>query len=197
MPASTPLLFVAGSTREASFNKKLARLAAQFAEDGGSSATLVDLADYPMPIYDGDFETEHGPPDNARKLKALMQAHAGIFLASPEYNAGVSSLLKNALDWVSRVRDEGETPLEVYKTRVFMLAAASPGGFGGMRGLMMLRQILANGLGALVLPDQLVIPQANKAFDEAGGLVDSGQAEKLKDLVQELSRAAKVLRGEG
>jgi chromate reductase len=197
MPASTPLLFIGGSIREASFNKKLARLAAQFAEDDGVSATFVDLADYPMPIYDGDFEAEHGPPDNAHKLKALMQAHLGIFLASPEYNAGVSPLLKNALDWVSRVRDDGEASLEVYKTRVFVLAAASPGGFGGMRGLMMLRQILANGLSALVLPDQFVIPQANKAFDDAGKLVDSGQAEKLRDLVQELARAAKVLHGEG
>lgn len=197
MPASTPLLFISGSAREASFNKKLARLAAAIAEDTGVPATFVDLADYPMPIYDGDFEAEHGPPDNAHKLKALMQAHAGIFLASPEYNAGVSPLLKNVLDWVSRVRDDGETPLEVYKTRVFILAAASPGAFGGMRGLMMLRQILANGLSALVLPDQFVIPRAGAAFDEAGKLVDEGQTEKLKDLVQELTRAAKVLRGEG
>jgi chromate reductase, NAD(P)H dehydrogenase (quinone) len=197
MPTSTPLLFLAGSARDASFNKKLARLAAKLAEDAGTPATFVDLSDYPMPIYDGDFEAKHGPPDNAHKLKSLIEAHAGVFIASPEYNAGVSPLLKNVLDWVSRIRAEDEAPLQVYRTRVFVLASASPGAFGGMRGLMMLRQILANGLSALVLPDQLVVPRAAAAFDESGMLVDDTQTEKLRDLVQELTRAAKVLRGEG
>ena len=196
MPASTPLLFFAGSAREDSFNKKIARLAASVAKANGIPATFADLADYPMPIYDGDAEAEHGPPDNARKLKALMQAHSGIFIASPEYNAGVSPLLKNSLDWVSRVRDEDEQPLQVYKTRVFMLAAASPGGLGGVRGLMMLRQVLANGMGALVLPDQMIVARAHEAFDDKGRLRNEKQLEQLKSLVWELVRASKILRGE-
>lgn len=196
MPSSTPLLFLAGAAREGSFNKKLARHAAAIADESGIPATFADLADYPMPIYDGDIEAGEGVPDNARKLKALMEAHQGVFIASPEYNAGVTPLLKNALDWVSRVRSDGELPLQVYKTRVFMLGAASPGRLGGVRGLIMLRQILAVGLGALVLPDQILIPSAAAAFDSDGRLKDEAQQAQLKSLVDELVRAARILHGE-
>ena len=196
MPTSTPLLFVAGAARAASFNKRLARLAADIAKANGIPATFADLGDYPMPIYDGDLEASDGPPENARKLKALFAAHPGVFIASPEYNAGISPLLKNSLDWVSRIRDGDEPPLTVYRTRVFMLAAASPGAFGGVRGLMMLRQTLANGLGALVLPDQLLVPRAADAFEDDGKLADPAQQERLKTLVQELARAARVLHGD-
>ncbi len=178
-------------------NKKLARVAADIADANGIAATFADLGDYPMPLYDGDLEAAEGPPDNARKLHALFCAHGGIFIAAPEYNAGITPLLKNTLDWISRVRIEGQAPLEVYKTRVFMLASAAPGAFGGMRGLMMLRHTLTLGLGALVLPDQLAVPQAGEAFDDDGRLQDRGHLERLKDMVQKLSRAAKALHGAG
>lgn len=158
--------------------------------------TFADLGDYPMPLYDGDLEAGDGVPENAKKLHALFSAHAGIFIASPEYNAGVTPLLKNVLDWVSRVRIEDEAPLQVYKTRVFMLAAASPGGFGGIRGLIPLRQTLSIGLGALVLPDQFAVANAGSAFDADGKLTDVAQLERLKVMVQKLSRAARALKGE-
>ena len=196
MPQSTPLLFMAGSARQASVNKMLARLACDIAQANGVSATFADLGDYPMPLYDGDLEAGDGVPENAKKLQALFSAHAGIFIAAPEYNAGVTPLLKNVLDWVSRVRVEGEAPLQVYKTRVFMLASASPGGFGGIRGLIPLRQTLSLGLGALVLPDQFSVTNAGSSFDDDGKLTDIAQLERLKDLVQKLSRAAKALQGE-
>jgi len=106
MTANPRLLFVAGSAREASVNKRLARLGATIAEANGIAATFADLGDYPMPLYDGEIESREGPPDNALKLEALMRVHTGIFLACPEYNASITPLLKNALDWVSRVRTE-------------------------------------------------------------------------------------------
>jgi chromate reductase len=196
MPHSSKLLFLAGSARENSFNKKLARLGAQIAEANGLAATLVDLGDYPMPLYDGDLESREGPPLNARKLKALMQVHPGVFIASPEYNASITPLLKNTLDWISRIRDENEAPLQVFKTRVFAIGAASPGGFGGVRSLITLRQVLALGLGALVLPEQITVPRALDAFDEKGHLKDKGQQQLLKRVVEKLARAARVLHGE-
>src|SRR5690606_4141765 len=119
MPQSQKLLFFAGSAREGSYNKKLARLAAHIAEVNGIAATFADLGDYPMPIYDRDLELDGGVPENARKLKALMQVHGGVLIAAPEYNASITPLLKNTLDWVSRVRPEGEPPRQVFKTRVF------------------------------------------------------------------------------
>ena len=197
MPHPQKLLFFAGSAREGSFNKKLAHLAAHIAEANGIAATFADLGDYPMPLYDADHETREGFPENARKLKALMQVHGGIFIASPEYNASVAPLLKNALDWVSRIRDEGEVPLQVYKTRVFALGSASPGGFGGMRGLITLRQSLSLGVGALVLPEQVTVSRAHEAFDERGHLKDKALQDLVKTVVSKLARAARVLHGDG
>ncbi len=195
-PKSEPrLLFIAGSAREKSWNKKLARLGHQIADANGIASAFADLGDYPMPIYNGDIETESGSPDNARKLKALMKVHSGIFIASPEYNASFSALLKNALDWVSHTRDDGEDPLEVFKTRVFAVGSASPGGMGGLRGLSQLRLVLEIGLSALVLPDQFAVPRAVDAFDENGHLKNKDSQETYKKLIQKLARAAHVLHG--
>lgn len=195
MPQTQKLLFFAGSAREGSHNKKLARLAAQIAEANGIAATFADLGDYPMPLYDRELEIGNGVPDNARKLRALMEVHGGILVAAPEYNASITPLLKNTLDWISRVRLEGEPPLHVFKTRVFAIVSASPGRFGGVRGLLTLRQVLSVGLQALVLPDQLSVPHAADAFDEKGHLKDKAQQELLKGIVGKLARAAKVLHG--
>lgn len=186
------LLFISGSSREKSFNKKLAKLGENIADANGIKGTFADLGDYPMPIYNGDIEVNDGPPDNARKLKALMEVHTGIFIASPEYNASFSPLLKNAIDWVSHIKDGG---LQVYRTRVFALGAASPGGMGGLRGLAQLRLVLENGLNALVLPDQFVVPKAMDAFDDNGHLKNKDNQETYKALIQKLARAAHVLHG--
>ncbi len=196
--ASAPdprLLFFAGSTRTNSFNKRLARLGAHIAEANSIPSTFVDLADYPMPIYNGDLEAESGQPENAHKLKNLMKAHTGVMIVCPEYNASITPLLKNTLDWVSHVRDDGEAPLEVYRTRVFALASASGGGLGGLRGLMHVRTILELGIGALVLPEQFALPRAADAFDEHGHLKNKDQTEQFKTVIQKLARAARVLHG--
>lgn len=199
MTASTKsdprLLFFAGSARKNSHNKRLARLAAQIAEANNIASTFADLADYPMPLYDGDIEASAGQPENAHKLKNLMKAHTGIFILSPEYNASFTPLLKNAIDWISHIRDEGEAPMEVYRTRVFALGAASPGGMGGLRGLSQLRLVLETGIGALVLPEQFLLPRAIDAYDEHGHLKNKDQQEQLKTVIQKLARAARVLHG--
>ncbi len=195
MNSQVRLLFFAGSQRQASFNKRLARLGASIAEANGIAATLADLGDYPMPIYDADLETAEGPPENARKLKHLMGLHTGIFIASPEYNSSITPLLKNTIDWVSRVREEDEGPNEVFKTRVFALGSASPGGMGGLRALNTVRQVLELGLGALVLPEQFAVPRAAEAFDENGHLKNKDAQETFKIQIQKLARAAHVLHG--
>lgn len=192
---SSKLLFIAGSAREGSHNKRLAKLGAMIAEANGIHSTFADLGDYPMALYDGDLEAREGPPENAKKLKALMSLYTGVLIASPEYNSSISPLLKNTLDWMSRVRDDGEAPLEVFKTRVFALSSASPGGMGGLRGLTTVRQVLELGLGALVLPEQFAVPRANDAFDDNGHLKNKDSQEQFKVLIQKLARAAHVLHG--
>jgi chromate reductase, NAD(P)H dehydrogenase (quinone) len=196
MPHTTRLLFVAGASRTASLNKRLARLGAEIANANGIHSTFADLGDYPMPLYDGDLEAAEGPPENARKLKALFEVHHGIFIVSPEYNASIPPLLKNAIDWVSRVRNPGEQPLAVFKTRVFALGSASPGGFGGIRGLTVLRQTLEIGTGALVLPDQFSVPRANTAFGDNGHLADKAAMELFKSTIEKLARASLIMRQE-
>jgi len=185
------LLFFAGSTRDGSFNKKLAALAHHIAEANGIEAVLVDLKDYPMPIYNADLEADGGPPERARAFKALLEEYEGVFIASPEYNSSVTPLLKNTIDWVTRVRAKGETGLEVFKTRVFAISGASPGYYGAMRSLLHLRQILEVGVGATVIPQQIALPRAMDAFEEDGSLKDKAQQTLCKSVVEALAVAAR------
>jgi NAD(P)H-dependent FMN reductase len=185
------LLFFAGSVREGSFNKKLARLGQHIAEANGIEAVFVDLRDYPMPIYDGDLEADEGPPVKAREFKALLGEFEGVFIASPEYNSSITPLLKNTLDWVTRVRAKGETGLEVFTSRVFAISGASPGYYGAMRSLLTLRQILAVGIGALVIPEQIAVPRAMDAFEADGSLKDKGQRALCRSVVEALAVAAR------
>ena len=182
------LLFFAGSTREGSFNRKLAALAHHIASANGVEAVLVDLKDYPMPLYNGDLEAKEGPPERARAFKALLAEYQGVFIASPEYNSSVTPLLKNTLDWVSRVKDD---QFDVFRSRVFAISGASPGYYGAMRSLLHLRQILEIGLGASVSPQQIAVPRAMDAFEGDGSLKDKAQQTLCKNVVEALAVAAR------
>lgn len=195
MSEHSKLLFISGSARSGSYNRKLARLGERIAEANGIPSAFADLGDYKMPIYDGDLEQSEGIPEAAYKLKHLMSVHDGIFIASPEYNAGISPLLKNALDWVSRISEDGEAAGAVFKTRVFALGAATPSGLGGIRGLLQLREVLSVGLGAMVIPDQAMVSKANDNFDDDGKLKNELFADALKTTVLRLARAAHMLHG--
>lgn len=177
------LIFLSGSARKDSLNKKLAKLAAELAKELGADAKFIDLKDYEMPIYDGDLESASGLPENAKRLKQEFIEAKGFFIASPEYNSSFSPLLKNALDWISRKETKDEKDLVAFRGKVAALAAASPGGFGGLRGLVPLRMMLGN-IGVHVLPDQVAIPQAHNAFDENGKLKDEKTTNQIKNLVQ-------------
>ena len=172
------LITLAGSTRKASVNKKLARLARDQARDAGADVEFLDLADYPLPIYDGDLEDREGIPAAAQELKARFRACDGFLIASPEYNSSLPPVLKNALDWISRRKDADEPPLAAYRGKVAALVAASPGGLGGLRGLVPLRMMLGN-IGVHVIPDQFALAGAFDAFDDADQLLDPKQAEQL------------------
>ena len=143
------ILVLPGSTRTGSHNVKLAALAAKELTLLDVDVTRISLADYPLPIYEADLDVRAGQPANALKLKQMIMAHQGVFIASPEYSASVTPLLKNAIDWVSRVRERGDPTYAAFKGRVFAIASASPGRAGGLRSLMALRQILELGCGAL------------------------------------------------
>lgn len=184
------ILAFSGSIRRESWNRRLIQSAADAARAAGGDVTLIDLADYPLPLIDEDLEAREGLPANVQRLKALFKAHDALLIASPEYNSSMPPLLKNTLDWVSR-EWQGESGLVPYQNKVAAIMAASPGPFGGMRMLPHLRQIL-NTLGVLVLPGQFSLAGADKAFDEENGALKSPA--QLHGLVLELVNTAAALK---
>jgi chromate reductase len=184
MTGKPKILVFAGSAREASLNKKLARVAAKAINDNGGEATFIDLRDFPMPIYEGDLETREGMPTEARRLRELFVSHPAFHIVSPENNGTVPSLLKNAIDWLSRDVD-GKSGLEPYRGKVVALMAASPGAFGGVVCLTHLRFSLSKLL-AHVIPDQFPLPKADQAFAEDGSLTQGWQQKGVLTVVRQL-----------
>lgn len=188
------ILAFAGSTRNGSFNKKLIRVAADAATGAGAEVTLVDLADFEMPLFNEDLAKERGMPESASKLKQIFIEHDGLLIAAPEYNSSITPLMINTINWVSR-REGAEEPWKVaYKDKVAAIMSASPGALGGLRGLVVLRMLLSN-LGVLVLPEQQAVPGAMNAFNKDGSLVDenlnsavTGICSKLVSVVECLKR---------
>jgi chromate reductase len=187
------ILVIPGSLRAKSYNVRLAALASKQLTLADADVTRISLVDYPLPIYDADTVEESGPPHNAFRLKQLMSAHQGIFIASPEYNASLTPLIKNTIDWISVVRERGEPPLAAYQNRVFALGGASPRRSGASHSLLALRQVLAVGCGALVLAEQVTVPNAEHAFDDMDELTDVGAANQLKVVVRKLVDTARLL----
>lgn len=188
------ILAFAGSSRKESFNKKLVKIAALGAREAGAVVTMIDLADYTMPLFNQDLENEQGMPENARKFKKLMIEHDAFIIASPEYNSAFSPLLKNVIDWASRAESDDEPPLVAYQGKMATIMAASPGALGGLRGLVFLRMLLAN-IGVTVLPDQQAIRQAYKAFNDDGSLIDDKKQKSVLGLGSQLAISVDKLNG--
>jgi chromate reductase len=179
------ILAFAGSTRRESFNKRLIKIAVAGAEAAGAKVTLIDLADYPMPLFNQDLEAEKGLPAEVVALKQLFLENDGLLLSCPEYNSSITPLLKNTIDWVSR-QSPGEGALAAYKGKVATLMSASPGRLGGLRGLVHVRSILGN-IGVLVTPDQVAVSEANNAFTSDGKLNDAKQHASVEGLGRSLA----------
>jgi chromate reductase, NAD(P)H dehydrogenase (quinone) len=190
--SSPKILVLPGSLRTGSFNVKLAALATKELALADADVTRISLADYPLPIYDADL-AKSDLPQNAIRLKQLVGNHSGIFIASPEYNASITPLLKNAIDWISVVRERDEPQLYTFQNRAFALGAASPGRSGGMQSLITLRQVLAIGCRAFVVPEQVTIPNAGEAFDMGDELKDARAAAQLKLVVRKLIDYARMM----
>lgn len=186
------ILAFGGSLRKDSYNQKLAAIAAEGAREAGAEVTLISLRDFPMPLFDQDLEAEHGMPAEAKRLKELFLSHPGLLIASPEYNSGYSAALKNAIDWVSRSETPDEPALSALTGKSAVIMATSPGGLGGLRGLVPLRMLLGN-LGITLLPDQIAIPSAYQAFGTDGRLVDTKQETAVKALGAKLAEQLKKI----
>lgn len=188
------ILVLSGSLRTGSHNTRLAALAAKELTLLDADVTRISLQDYPLPLYDPDLDARSGQPANAVKLKQMFAAHHGVFIASPEYAASVTPLLKNMIDWVSRVRERGDPLYAAFKGRAFAIASASTERGGGHLSLTALRQILELGCGALVIPEQVALPQADSAFDNMDNIADVGLANQFRAQLARLVEMAQLMR---
>jgi chromate reductase, NAD(P)H dehydrogenase (quinone) len=183
--AVVKILVIPGSLRSGSLNARLAAVVAHEFALAGVEVTRLSLSDYPLPIYDGDLETRGGVPRNAVNLKRMIGSHHGIVFVTPEYNSSLPPLVKNAIDWVTRVEERGERRGQVFRERAFAIAAASEGRFGGSRCLAALRLILS-ACRTTVIPNQLALSFADRAFDDNDRLKNAGDVEALKAMVTQL-----------
>ena len=179
------ILVIPGSLRSGSHNARLAAAAAHEFALAGAEVTRISLADFPLPIYDGDLQTKSGVPKHAINLKRMIGAHHGVLIVTPEYNSSVPALVKNTIDWVTRVQDAHETRGQVFRERAFAIAAASESRLGGTRSLAALRLILT-ACRATVIPNQLALSFANEAYDDMDRLKHPADIEALKALVRQL-----------
>jgi chromate reductase len=187
------IIAFAGSTRTESYNKKILKAAVFGARAAGAEVTVIDLRDYPLPLYDGDLEVRAGIPSNGKKLKELFNSHHALLLALPEYNSSMSGVFKNAIDWISR-QEKGEAPLQCFLGKVAALMSASPGSFGGMRGLAHARSMLEN-INVLVMTEQVCVPKAYDAFDEYGILKNEDTKKSIEQLGADLVDLTLRVRG--
>jgi chromate reductase, NAD(P)H dehydrogenase (quinone) len=179
------ILVIPGSLRTGSHNARLAAAASHELAQQGAEVTRISLGDFPLPIYDGDLQTKSGVPKHAINLKRMMSAHHGVLVVTPEYNSSVPALVKNTIDWVSRVQDAHETRGQVFRERAFALAAASESRLGGTRSLAALRLILS-ACQAHVIPNQLGLSFAGEAYDDMDRLKHPADIEALAALVRQL-----------
>jgi chromate reductase len=194
------LLVISGSERRGSYNRALARVAADIARRDGGSATELDLRALALPLYDGDIEAE-GVPPAVRQLRDAVLAHDALLVVTPEYNAFPPPLLLNAFDWLSRLRAaEGSIAgLAATANRPAALLAASPGPLGGLRSMNYLRQYLQAAFAMIVVPQQFALGRAADAFDESGALVDpkaQHAVEGVLDALRHLTTALKAAHAE-
>ena len=186
------ILIVPGSNRTGSHNVRLAGAIHKRLASMDCEPTRISLRDYPMPIYDADLEAEKGRPENTDKLARMFHEQDGVVIVSPEYNASIPPLLKNTLDWISRIGAKDPSGLKPYKNAVFALASASPGRFGGARGLNHLRASLVS-IGAMVVSNQLSVVHAGSAFDDKEELAGDPARRALDSFCEEIVEKAALL----
>jgi chromate reductase len=185
--ADTRILVFAGSIRTGAFSGRLAAAAAKELAVAGADVTFVSLGDYPLPIYNGDMEKHDGFPDNARKFARLIEAHQGVFIATPEYNHSLPPLLKNTIDWTSRPKLAAEIRV---RGKVFAIGSSSDGLVGGARALLDLRKVLNTAYSAITIAEQISVSKSGEAYDEHGNLTAEAPQKLLTAMCHRLIEVA-------
>ncbi len=184
MSKTPKILAFAGSLREKSYNKRVLKVVAEGARNAGAEVTLIDLKDYPMPIYNADLQETQGFPPIAAAFQKLLLEHDGLLIASPEYNGSLPAVLKNAIDWASRANGDIKT-IECFKGKAAAIMTASPGTFGGIRCLGHLRDVLTILL-VNVLPSEIAVGKVGGIFD---GDTDHITNDSVRGILEDLGKS--------
>lgn len=186
------ILVFPGSNRAGAFSGKVADAAARELARLECDVTRISLIDYPLPIMDEDLERIEGIPANAMKLGRLIAAHDGLLIATPQYNGSIPPLVKNTVDWLSRIKRDGDKPLKPLDGKAAGLCSSSPGNFAGILALGHLRSVLIR-LGILVVSQQCSVGNAETAFNSDGSLKDEKTAQLLMKVCKELADQAGLI----
>ncbi len=185
------LLVFAGSTRQNSFNRKLAGVTAAMATASGADVTHIELANFDVPLYNADLEAR-GTPSDVMRLKQLMHDHPAWIICTPEYNASYPALLKNTLDWVSspvKGNPEWTDGFKSTRGKVVGVLSASPGALGGLRSQSHLAPLLIN-LECWLAPKNFALGRAGDAFDDTGALKDERAIKSVQAVIDQVIWAA-------
>src|ERR1700751_860750 len=163
--AAPKIIIIPGSLRSGSHNAKLAMAAADELVRADAEVTRISLADFPLPIYDGDLQARSGVPINAVNLKRMIGAHQGVLIVTPEYNSSIPALVKNTIDRITRGQDPHEMRGQVFREKPFAIAAASASRLGGTRALAGVGVTLT-ACQTPVTPNQLALSFADDAYDD-------------------------------
>ncbi|MBL8583228.1 MAG: NAD(P)H-dependent oxidoreductase [Rhizobiaceae bacterium] len=186
------ILLFAGSTRSGAYSGRTADAAMKELAVQGADVTRLSLADYPLPLMNEDLEREQGLPDNAVKLARHFHRHDGILICTPEYNGSIPPLVKNTIDWVSRVHKDGGKPVTPFNGKVAAICSSSEGHFAGIRSAAHLRAVLSH-IGMEVIAPQVSVPRAGDAFDEHGDFRDERLRKGMTRLCARLMECATLL----
>ncbi len=185
------LLVFAGSTRQNSYNRQLARAAAAMARASGAEVTHLELADFDVPMYNADLEAQ-GTPADVIRLKQVLHEHPAWIICTPEYNASYPALLKNTLDWVSspvKGHPEWTDGMKSSRGKVVGVLSASPGALGGLRSQSHLAPLLIN-LECWLAPKNFALGRAGDAFDSEGALKDERARHSVQAVIDQVIWAA-------
>ena len=163
MENTTKILAFSGSLRKNSYNKLINEVVKVGAEKAGAVVTVIDLNDYPLPIYNDDDFVENGQHDNALALQEIIAAHDGFIISTPSFNGSMTGALKNTIDWLSR-QNPNIPKSAMFKGKTAAILSASPGSFGGIKALKHVRDVLTNLL-VNVLPMEIAVPFVKEKFE--------------------------------
>lgn len=178
--AGLTLLTICGALRAGSTNRMLLAEAARV-----FGAADVVSADLRLPLYDNDREDAEGIPANVQLLADQIRGADAVVISTPEYNKSLSGVLKNALDWVSRV------PGSVWRDKPVAIVSAADGRAGGERAQFALRLCMVVFRPRLLAGPEVMVAHSRQAFDAAGRLIEPRTMKGLTELMQALRVEAK------